>query len=430
MVESGRILEWRKAENDRKAGRYDDALAFFEARYSEKHTSDAGWRRLYCLRRLRKFEEAENLVRELKTVFPSNEMIVSESVWLIHDSKLKEAKGKSDCNEMIEAAKIMIEAGASGLAYQIAVFSSIDASRALGDWQAVLNWTELIAPDALESSPNIFNGRKMPSRRESWYYARIKALLETGDYEECRRCALKAFNEFRNKLDYSRWAALALEKLNDPNGAIQELSQIARNPRAPWYISADLARINHETGYADEAWVSACRAAIAHGEAKSKVNLFQLMGKISETLGRKQQALDHALLALAIREHESWKIPPELAVLVESLGGIEDMRTFDELEKTCRCSWRTRSIDETHRCNEGEPIRENCTGTLLSAGEKTPFAFIKSGDFPKPVFVLMKDLPENCRFDGCRLVFTAVKSFDRKHGRESVRALSVRHADG
>jgi len=88
---------------------------------------------------------------------------------------------------------------------------------------------------------------------------------------------------------------------------------------------------------------------------------------------------------------------------------------------------RLAPADDGHP-GDGEIIGEDLKGSLMIKDPTLPFAFIRAGDLPSPVFVLMRDVPEDCRCDGARVTFTAVRNFDRKKNRDGARATEVRRA--
>lgn len=445
MSELQAILNWKKAEADRQAGRLNEALAFFDGHFQARPNTDSAWRRVFCLRRLGRLEEAIALCEEFRKTWPDDRMLKGEEIWLIYDVVVKPAKKDGDRVMQREGALKMIELGADGVAKKMAVFAGIEASRELKAWEDVLAWSDRVTPSELPEQPRLIEGRKIPSWRELWYFAKIKALLELKRFEECRRLALEAQAVFRGRVDFPRWAALALEGTGDLQGATAELDRLARHPRAAWYLLADLARLEVAADEIEKAWLHACRAGASFGDLKSKVNLLTLIARIAEARGEMDVALNHALLAASLREKEGWKIPQALSEVLMRLPLPERPPAMDFLERSCRETWQTATgcagqaqtavrasavAVEPAEANrvvafaevKEEVLGEGCRGVVSIRQEGTGFAFIRANDFDQPVFVLLKDLPEECRIDGAPVRFTAVRSYDRKKGREGVRA--------
>ncbi|HEY9069182.1 MAG TPA: hypothetical protein VIV61_02940, partial [Candidatus Ozemobacteraceae bacterium] len=296
--------------------------------------------------------------------------------------------------------------------------------------------------------PRVMNGRRLPSRREMWWFARCRALFQLEQFEECRRASLEAFKQFGHRLDFSRWAALALERLGNRDAAIEEMQCLSRHRNAQWYYQQDLARMELAAGRPREAWEHIRKGARMPGEAQAKVNLYAVGAEVLEMLGRAVEAGDHALLAALLRQGQNWHLPGRLEELLFRLPLPSPAPSLAEIEKRCRASWADQDDASCGHAvegkgvvpapanaaladavsGEGEVLAEDCRGTVRLKDEGAPFGFIRANDFDSPVFVLMKDLPEQCRFDGSPVRFTAIRSFDTKKNRESVRAIAIKIA--
>jgi len=425
------ILSWKKAENDRKSGRLKEALSYFNEHFKSHANPDAGWRRVYCLRRLGRLEEAKVALAALQEIFPNDSMVHQESVWMIYETTVKPAREANEPQKLLDGARKMLESGAEGIARQLAVFAGIHAAKSLQAWDEVLTLCERVTPQQLQTSPRVTHGKRLPSEREQYYFAAIKAHLSLKQFAEARELSLQASREFPYRLDFQRWAALALEGSGDCAGAIRELSEIVGRGRAPWYISADLAKLLVAQDKPDQGWLAACRAADnPGGEAKAKVNLFCLIARIAESRGDIDNAVRHALLAARLREDEGWQLPTELSDLLLRLPISEPTPSLGELEAACRkgrCGNKAgeSEVEPRNHDDSNEVIGESVTGIVSMRQPDAPFAFIKTSKFQEPVFVVVKDLPEGSRHDGAEVRFTAVKSFDRKKNREGIRAMQV-----
>jgi len=442
------ILSWKKAEDARRGGRLEEALALFTAEYESVPSAAAGWRRLFCLRRLGRFSEAETLGAALAAIYPNDGQIGSELAWLVHETVVKPAKAAGDHAVMLAGARRMAELEKGGIAFETAAFAAIEATKSLSAWEEMLGWCDRLDPTALAAQPRVMNGRRLPSRQEMWWFARCRALFQLERFEDCRRASLEAFKQFGHRLDFSRWAALSLERLGNRDAAIEEMQHLSRHRNAQWYCQQDLARMKLAAGRPREAWECVCRGARMHGEARAKVNLYAVGAEILEMLDRKREAAEHALLAALLRQDQEWHLPGKLEELLFRLPLPSPAPSLAEIEKRCRAAW---AGQDTEPCDhiveekgaastgsaaatgertvgDGEVLAEECRGTVLLKDEEAPYGFIRANDFDSPVFVLMKDLPEQCRFAGSPVRFTAVRSFDAKKNREGVRAIAVKMA--
>ena len=158
------------------------------------------------------------------------------------------------------------------------------------------------------------NGRRVASEREQWYFAKIKSLDELKDWHEARTLAQEAL---------APSAPARLRPLVRPGAvrarpyaeAIAELESLARARQPEWYLLHDLAELQHQAGQAEDAYKTACQAALAFGEDKAKVGLFMLIGRIALDLRRFDVAARHLKLTQLVRTREGWSVPGEVVYL-------------------------------------------------------------------------------------------------------------------
>ncbi|MBF0500160.1 MAG: tetratricopeptide repeat protein [Candidatus Riflebacteria bacterium] len=411
------LLGYKKAEMDRKAGRFDEALRFYGQSFAEHPDSDLAWRRAYCLRRLGRLDEAKILLEEMEKSFPGDKLLASERIWMIWEGEIKPAREAEDYALVLDAARRMIQAGPDRVCRKMAAFAGFGAAKALAAWDKVLEFCDLLSAAELTANPRVAKGRRLPSDREVWYFARIRAYMNLKKFEDARRTALTALSEFRHKLDFSRFSALALEGGGDVNGAIQELKTVSQSPKTPWYFLADLARMYVVVDELEQAWLTGCRGAAGFGDLKVKVNLLTLLARIAEARGDTDSARDHAMLGALVREREGWKLPNDLAEVLMRVKLPEPLPGISEVEKACRTTWNLNQITQSSDTGDAkatmsgrqsnpalislgnafgqkpaaspggvleeseELIGEECRGTLMLKDPKAPFAFIRANDF-------------------------------------------------
>ena len=71
----------------------------------------------------------------------------------------------------------MVSAEATGIALKLAVFAVMSAAKTRGQWKLVSNWCDLLEPAELGSQARVTKHGSIPSDRERWYFAKLKALL-------------------------------------------------------------------------------------------------------------------------------------------------------------------------------------------------------------------------------------------------------------
>lgn len=423
------VHDWASAERARREGRFEDALAFFSRPFRAEMKAAAGWRVLFCLRRLGRLDEARERGETLARDCPEVPMIKSELAWLEYVQEIKPARAARDWARMQAAAWRMGSRGAGPEATRTALFAGLEAAKAQKDWEGVIRFCQLVRPADLDGNPRLINGRKIPSARESWYYALLKALLAARRFAECRTWAGQAAQEFPRRLDFARWAALAAIEGGDPATGRAELETLSTHPRCPWYVEADLARLLAEANETGAAWERATRAMTAQGETKAKVNLVGLLALLAERRQNAEAARDHLVLAVMIRQREDWGLPAPLAALIHRHPLPDPLPAFPAALQACRRWWGESPAPVAaapHAAGSETVLAQDCQGTLILRDPTAPFGFIRSPSFEGNVFVLTRDLPADCRHHGAALTFTAVRSFDRKKNREGVRATHIR----
>ncbi|HNX77205.1 MAG TPA: hypothetical protein PLM07_11025 [Candidatus Rifleibacterium sp.] len=439
-IESG--LNWNQAENLRKENRFAEALPIFMAYFAEHRDEPTLWRCVHCARHLKDYNTALELIENNYQDFTGSQMLRVQFAWLKYDALIPTARKRSDWEGILKIADEIFELNPEDgeILFRLTLFAAIDAARNLNDYRKMLELTDLIAPEKLAAEGESFKGRRMISWRERWYFARLHALFEAALYEDCRRLAFRAFSEYPRKIEFARRAALCRDKMAARGDAEEELMAITKVRGCPWYILADLAKIRFELGKYDEALDSAIAAAGMHGDLKTKVNLFSLIGKILLVLGESDAALHHVTLSCSIRNREHWKIPDDLKQLSDRFGLGGNLPAPEIALKNCSGFWRQSGSQPARQpgCRESQtyqkpsvpalaeaPVKTGLKGILGAVPEGRPFSFITSSDYQKPVYVKLTEIPEELRYEGARLSFDLVESFDQKKGEKSVRAANV-----
>jgi len=434
-------LEWNNAEDLRKQNRFAEAMPIFKRHFDENNDEASLWRIIYCARHVHDYETAVSYLEKNHDRFPNSEMIRTQFAWLRYDAFLQPVKNSGNHARILEIAEeiLPLTTGPDDILFKLTLFAAIDAARSLDDHEKMLDLTSRVDPQKLEIATREFKGRKIISWRERWYFARLHALFSGAHYEDCRALGFKAFREFPQKIEFARKAALCLEKLNRTSEALEELQAICRSRGCPWYVFADVARINYEGSAFDEALEYAERGAGFRGDLKTKVNLFALIGKISLVLGNRERARSFTLLSCAIRYAEHWKISDELQEMMNRLEITspypDPANAWNECRKLLPGNEKRqekapvsndRPKDGQHA--ENRVVAENCEGLLEIKNVDSPFAFIKSFQFDQMIYVKTQEIPSDLRFNGAELRFRVIESFDQKKGRWGNRATEIKAA--
>ncbi|MBF0502809.1 MAG: tetratricopeptide repeat protein [Candidatus Riflebacteria bacterium] len=418
-TEIGAILERRRFEVMLKEGQSAEALAGFERLFAANPDTVNAAGVCRSLRALGRFDDALRFIDARLSETPDDNQLKREKYWLLFEGGFKVAKKAEDLELLLAYAETLLTLDDSPRSVNIIALSVFSLARSRARHDIVLDWTNRVIPSTLSTKPRSVDGRKIPSDRERFACHAVQCRLALGLSEEARQISLETVRLFPRSVDFSRWAALALAAAGKTAEAVVELIPLAEQARNRWYIRADLARLQLESGDIEAAWQSATKAAAGPGETKLKVNLYALLANIAITRNDIQAAVSHVELAWAIREREGWSVPGGLLELATSCGVVKPGDLDAALAKSRSC-W----VADSHCDNSS--MREGIVKVLL-AGHGN--AFITPVDGGKDVFVQANDLPLDCREVGTRIRFISVTSFDTARQRESERAVRVIRAD-
>jgi len=416
---------FQEAEALRKAGQYAAAGAVFHRLWDEHGDASSGWRYAQCLRKAGHPDAALQVIEQVVTQHPDDQWAGFEHAWCIYEALVKPARGEGHLGKLLYAGQRMIEVGAQDLPLRLTVFAIVKVAKAKGKWTVVSEWCDRLDPLQLGTESNTVGERQTMSDRERWYFAKVKALVQLRQWAEARRLALEAAEAFPRRTDFRRWAAQARAGEGDIAGGIEELETLVRQGDPPWYILADIAQMQYQLGKADAALQKACKAALAPGENKAKVNLFVLIAEICLAAGRPEIAAWHVALTKAVRQREGWPIRGELVQL--------EKRVADALAQT-GAPWPDLPADPEGLLRECENIwREQATAGLerktgvichLPKGKK--YGFIKPDDGGPNIYFRRREIPRRYAVVGQRVEFAIEESYDPVKERESARAVDIR----
>jgi len=344
MTEYGK--RYHQAEAHRKSGQFREAEEIFRELWDEYPNPNVGWRWMYCLRKLERAQEAIEVARQVGESFPEDEWVRRERAWCIYSHEVKQAQAQRDLERVVHCAQQMVDLTQDDLIATRATFAVIEVAKDRGKWGIVSQWCSRLDPRKLSSESHTYGEHKGMSDLEQWYYAKVKALVNLKQWSEARELALEGAAAFPRKDDFPRWAAHARAYGGDITGAIEELEGLIRRGNAQWYILSDLAHMKLRLGQREEALRVACRAALAFGEDKAKVNLFSLLAELGLAMQHIEFAAYHVALAKAVRLREGWPLKDDLLLLEqqvnESLTGSDSVALPTDLRRllsACQAMW-------------------------------------------------------------------------------------------
>jgi len=403
-----------------KQQQWKEAGTLFRQVWENENNAYAARCYLKCLRKAGYASASIKQGNKALNQFPGNKYIKNELVWAYYDDGIKPEESKENLYQLIESAKKILSLQPDTLPKELTVFAVIKAAKQKEKWDIVLEWCNFINPEELNDEPIIVDGNRGRSRKEQWFFAKVKSLIELELWKEARVCALEAIKIYPREMNFYRFSALALANLGEEEKAILELQDILLKHREEWYIYQDLSDIYLRINQPETALKFACQSALSPGEDKIKVTLYEKICQQSLLLGKLEMSAQHLELSKAIREREGWKVKDTLQQLKAKINQeiTNQQLTFtkfegdiNKLNQICRKYWNELLYQD---------IPRYC-GTIESLPPNQAHGWIID-DHGNRVFFLQKELPKFLRKEKQRVSFILQESFDRKRDRKSVKA--------
>ncbi|MBD1215203.1 MAG: DUF7017 domain-containing protein [Dolichospermum sp.] len=403
-----------------KQQQWKEAGTLFRQVWENENNAYAARCYLKCLRKAGYASASIKQGNKALNQFPGNKYIKNELVWAYYDDAIKPEESKENLYQLIESAKTILSLQPDILPKELTVFAVIKAAKQKEKWDIVLEWCNFINPEELNDEPTIVDGNRGKSKKEQWFFAKVKSLIELELWKEARLCALAAIKFYPKEMNFYRFSALALANLGEEEKAILELKDILLKHREEWYIYQDLSDIYLRINQPETALKFACQAALSPGEDKIKVTLYEKICQQSLLLGKLEMSAQHLELCKAIREREGWKVKDTLQQLQAKINQeiTNQQLTFTKFEgditklnQICRKYWKELLYQDIHRY----------CGTIESLPPNQAHGWIID-DHGNRVFFLQKELPKFLRKEKQRVSFILQESFDRKRDRKSVKA--------
>jgi cold shock CspA family protein len=423
------MTNYNQAEELRKNRNYAEAEPLFATIWeaSDFQDTNAGWRYVFCLRKQGKLAEALKIARQAREHGPDDRMLRSELVWTLYDAQIKPAQKAEDLSELLTAASEAIDAGAEDLALMRIAFAVAAVAKAKGKWQLVAEWCDKLDYRSLKTDVGSDKSGQSEARmsdREQWFYKRIKAAIELGDWDTTEQLAADAVETFPRNRHFRRWHATAQAECGNLTAAVAELAALCQSGRPDWFEWHDLARYEARSGIYDDALVHAAQGALIKGEDKVKVNLYQLMGHIWMTTGELVNAARMLSLYRQVYEHNGWRVNEKQEKLEAIMA-----RKIDEAGQ----AWLDIPHDTRQLVRELRPVWQDLadskldfrTGTVKMVNDERKFGFIQPDDGSPDVHFKFNDAPRNIARDQ-RVRFVVTERIDPKDQQVKPSAINIR----
>lgn len=350
------------AEELRKQQKYTEATEQYEILWNQSRSECSewdGWGYAFCLRKISQTTKALEICREVYRFKSDFEYIRSLYGWCVYDLEIKKSddKIKNNENDFFKAAKAVIDLTSPGQfsPYIRTIFRVIDYlknNRQNYPARAILDWLEKISPDILSTEYGTGKDKdgkliEYASDFEKWYSEKCKALFEINQYEECVRIgqeALSRIGKFHTDNDvwFQYRIALAKGNMGEKEKAIQSLKNILLRKK-DWFLLMEISKMYFDLSDLESALKYASEAALAPGpkELNFRWELYMLLGKILQAQTNLDQAKDHVLLALKLRQEKGWKEITALSSLTAELQvDVKDGRSITQIQKNLMDFWK------------------------------------------------------------------------------------------
>jgi len=424
----------RKANELRKNGEFEKALALYRDLTNDNSDAYAAAGLLQCLRKLRLFEEALSLCDDVPLQWVSLDWCRREIIWTLIQGKLITFDDKTSLEDVISTAEsiLALEPKESGTKWSI-VRRVLKAAKARNRWEIVPKWIDKVNPQELSTTPmKDDRGRDGWCDQAVWYNFRVRSEIEVGDKEQAILVAQRATSLFRSQEKFfKRLEALANFRLGKLVEAERLYNNLCRFGRPDWWILHEYAQVLRELGKSEQALTVMCRAALSSKKLDSLVTLFLDIGSVCQNMELNQHARDHFLLYKYIREEQRWSIPQSIkSALVKldnqfsEIAGPVDVRSA---LAACQNFWRRTAGGQNYSREasvKNREVKKKLKGKLRMGPTDRAYCFIFS-DTKESYFCRKTDLPKDVT-DGATLQFDAMPSFNKKKNQESWKAVNVR----
>lgn len=412
----------------RKQKEYQKAVEIYNPIWqngASRFTEWDGWSYAFCLKELKRYQEALEICRLLYPRFKNSEFIRNLYAQCIFYSQLK-TKHLPDLPIHRKAVTAMVQLSPPNQKYSLSGIAIFHLCKELMKfdpvpWGEIEAWLQKMDPDLLDDRPfqmNLPNGRKseLASPLEEWYSLMIRAKGGLSQPQHlldllgaARRRKLKW--HYNNDIWFERKEAFALHRLGQKEKAENILRRIIKI-KNEWYLLFDLAQIVADK---KEALQLMARAALSPGKSEMKLKLFETLYKsLSENQQYTHEANLHLYLTAAIREEKNWPVKPEISEKIQ----LSEINPIAEGSSSKVISGLTPFWKKL----AGVTAPQRREGTISNILPNKISGFLKSGK--DSFFANFKGVKGTPKI-GAKVSFDLTDSFDKKKNKPSKMAINI-----
>lgn len=401
--------------------KWQEAGTIFRELWESENNAYAASRYLYCLRKAGYPSAAIKRGKIALNQFPESVYIRRELVWAYYDYSIKPDEAKENLTQLIQAGKKILALQPDTMPKELTVFAIIKSAKQKEEWEIVSQWCDYLDPRLISAETLTTGDYKGKSKKEQWFFAKVRSLIELKQWKEARSWSLEASKNYPREIQFHRWSALALGYQGQEVKAIEEFQDLILKFREEWYILQDISELYSKINQPEIALKYACRAALSQGDEKLKVSLYESIAQQSLGLNKLEMAAMTLNLCKIIRQEEGWSIKQSLHQLESNIKQQFEAQQLiwktdlsgQELKKLCLKFWK----------NEVHSDQPRYYGIIDSLPADKKHGWIL-GDDGRRIFFLQRDLPRHLRQEKLKVSFLLEESWDRKRDQSSMKAVN------
>lgn len=413
-----------QAQTRRKAGQWAEALqGYRQLWYTQREHCGPweGWGYAQCLYKLKQYTQAEAQCREALETWPDHDPLRNQLAWCLYQIHLKQEnllpeQAKAVLAEILNYSSPEYEWGPAVRAF----FLVVDLLAEAGEYEQVLEVTAQLEPSKLSAEAEIFTDkrgktRNLPSPRLKWYARQSEALLQTGAWAATEKCCRQVLEREAVSADQRFWFERRLARSLAGLSHFSEAETLYRSlltRKQDWFLYRELAELLFAQNRLQEAISEACRAALAAGEPEKKLNLYLLLAQWLQSNQQTEQAQNHRLLVLALRQKNGWPLPEALSL---AAGHPQEIPPVGKLLQQLEPFWQN-----------ALPTTERLQGSIRNLLPHGQAGFIAVGK-GKSYYFLVKDFQDAPQLisPGLKVSFALTQGYDRKKQQPSLQAVQI-----
>lgn len=415
-----------QANLHRKNGRYEEALPLYQVLWENSQDKFDGAGLLHCLRKLKRYDEAIPLAKELEKQHLDFNWSRIEITWTYIGGILNKITEKDSLGKTLTIANHILKLNPDNLAVEKVVFTVLKKAKQFKKWDMACEWVDKLNPETIDATPiTTDRGNTGWNYVSIWYLHKIRCLIHQGQFlEAIEKVEFVLQKPTQHEKYYRRLEAMAYQKLGKIEEAERILSTLSQARKADWWILHDYANLLKKKGDKEQALQMMYKASALARKIEGILSLLYDAASLAKDLNRKEESYYHFQLWKLIRERNGWKVTDIDGILLEMSKDNELPSTvsYHEALKKCKGYWGDNVSTEKHPKRVNKSIRKSLIGNVINVKEGVPFCFINTGT--ESFFCFVKDIP-GVVAKGLSVQFDAIPSFDKKKNKESWKAINI-----